>query len=413
MVAVVRTRVARTRFTMGLAVALFAAGVGPVAHAASIETIAKQAILVDITSNTVLFEKSPDQRMAPSSMSKIMTMYMVFDAIKEGRLTLESTLPVSERAWRMQGSKMFVELHNNIKVDDLIKGVIVQSGNDACIVFAEGLAGSESAFAERMNKRARELGLKDTNLTNATGWPDPNHYMTARDLSILAEHLIKDFPEYYHYYSIREFKYHGINQGNRNPLLYRGMDVDGMKTGHTEAGGYGLTASAEREGRRLILVVNGLPSMQAPRRRIGPVDRMGLPRIRHLRPVQGGRDGRSGAALVGRAGHRSGHCAGGHEGYHGPCRPQRHEGVAGQQRPGRRAGEEGRRGGQGGGVGAGLPGQGVPGGRRPGRGEAGLRGPRPGGGEVPHFRGELIGVSRPVATGLRKAAGLITIGSRP
>ncbi|ALJ35333.1 D-alanyl-D-alanine carboxypeptidase [Azospirillum brasilense] len=263
MVAVVRTRVARTRFTMGLAVALFAAGVGPVAHAASIETIAKQAILVDITSNTVLFEKSPDQRMAPSSMSKIMTMYMVFDAIKEGRLTLESTLPVSERAWRMQGSKMFVELHNNIKVDDLIKGVIVQSGNDACIVFAEGLAGSESAFAERMNKRARELGLKDTNLTNATGWPDPNHYMTARDLSILAEHLIKDFPEYYHYYSIREFKYHGINQGNRNPLLYRGMDVDGMKTGHTEAGGYGLTASAEREGRRLILVVNGLPSMQA------------------------------------------------------------------------------------------------------------------------------------------------------
>lgn len=263
MVAVVRTRVARTRFAMGLAVALFAAGVGPVAHAASIETIAKQAILVDITSNTVLFEKSPDQRMAPSSMSKIMTMYMVFDAIKEGRLTLESTLPVSERAWRMQGSKMFVELHNNIKVDDLIKGVIVQSGNDACIVFAEGLAGSESAFAERMNKRARELGLKDTNLTNATGWPDPNHYMTARDLAILAEHLIKDFPEYYHYYSIREFKYHGINQGNRNPLLYRGMDVDGMKTGHTEAGGYGLTASAEREGRRLILVVNGLPNMQA------------------------------------------------------------------------------------------------------------------------------------------------------
>ncbi|AIB11695.1 D-Ala-D-Ala carboxypeptidase [Azospirillum argentinense] len=263
MVAVVRTRVARTRFAMGLAVALFAAGVGPVAHAASIETIAKQAILVDITSNTVLFEKSPDQRMAPSSMSKIMTMYMVFDAIKEGRLTLDSTLPVSERAWRMQGSKMFVELHNNIKVDDLIKGVIVQSGNDACIVFAEGLAGSESAFAERMNKRARELGLKDTNLTNATGWPDPNHYMTARDLAILAEHLIKDFPEYYHYYSIREFKYHGINQGNRNPLLYRGMDVDGMKTGHTEAGGYGLTASAEREGRRLILVVNGLPNMQA------------------------------------------------------------------------------------------------------------------------------------------------------
>lgn len=263
MVAVVRTRVARTRLAVGLSVALIAAGLGPVAHAASIETIAKQAILVDVTSNTVLFDKNADQRMPPSSMSKIMTMYMVFEAIKEGRLSLDSTLPVTERAWRMQGSKMFVELHNNIKVDDLIKGVIVQSGNDACIVLAEGLAGSEQSFAERMNKRAKELGLKDTNLTNATGWPDPNHYMTSRDLATLAERLIKDFPEYYHYYSIREFKYHGITQGNRNPLLYRGMGADGMKTGHTDAGGYGLTASAEREGRRLILVVNGLPSMQA------------------------------------------------------------------------------------------------------------------------------------------------------
>ena len=263
MVAVVRTRVARTRLAVGLSVALFAVGLGPVAHAANIDTIAKQAILLDVTSNTVLFDKNADQRMPPSSMSKIMTMYMVFEAIKEGRLSLDSTLPVTERAWRMQGSKMFVELHNNIKVDDLIKGVIVQSGNDACIVLAEGLAGSEQSFAERMTKRARELGLKDTNLTNSTGWPDPNHYMTARDLSILAERLIRDFPEYYHYYSIREFKYHGINQGNRNPLLYRGMGADGMKTGHTEAGGYGLTASAERDGRRLILVVNGLPSMQS------------------------------------------------------------------------------------------------------------------------------------------------------
>ena len=258
MIAVVRTRVA-----LGLAAVLFAAGMSPVASAASIETIAKQAILVDMTSQTVLFEKNADERMPPSSMSKIMTMYMVLEAIKEGRLTLESTLPVSERAWRMQGSKMFVELNNNIKVDDLIKGVIVQSGNDACIVLAEGLAGSEPAFAERMTRRAREIGLKNTNLVNATGWPDPNHYMTARDLSILAERLIKDFPEYYHYYSIREFQYHGITQGNRNPLLYRGIGADGIKTGHTDLAGYGLTASAEREGRRLILVVNGLPNMQA------------------------------------------------------------------------------------------------------------------------------------------------------
>lgn len=245
-----------------MAGATIAAGAAD-ARAATLDTIAKQAILVDLTSNTVLFEKNADERMAPSSMSKIMTGYMVFEALKSGRLSLDSTMPVSERAWRMQGSKMFVELHNNIKVDDLIKGMIVQSGNDACIVLAEGLSGSESAFAEQANRRAKELGLKGSNFANSTGWPDPNHYMTARDLAILAEHLIKEFPEYYRYYSIREFKYHGINQGNRNPLLYRGMDVDGMKTGHTDAGGYGLTASGEREGRRLLLVVNGLPSMQA------------------------------------------------------------------------------------------------------------------------------------------------------
>lgn len=253
----------RIRFAAALAVALTALGGVLPARAATIETIARQAILLDMTTNTVLFDKNADQRMPPSSMSKVMTMYMVFEALKSGRLSLEHTLPVSERAWRMQGSKMFVELHNMIKIDDLIKGVIVQSGNDACIVLAEGLAGSEPAFAEMMNKKAKEIGLTNSNLTNATGWPDPNHYMTARDLAILAERLIKDFPEYYHYYSIRDFQYHGIKQGNRNPLLYRGIGADGLKTGHTDAAGYGLTASAERDGRRLILVVNGLPSMQA------------------------------------------------------------------------------------------------------------------------------------------------------
>lgn len=249
-----------------IAAAVAAAALMTVSQAAmanTIETVARQAILVDITSNTILLNKNGDERMPPSSMSKIMTMYMVFEALRDKRISLDSTLPVSERAWRMQGSKMFVELHNNIKVDDLIKGVIVQSGNDACIVLAEGLAGSEGAFAERMTKRAGELGMTGTNLVNATGWPDPNHYMTARDLATLAERLIKDFPEYYHYYAIKEFKYHGINQGNRNPLLYRGIGADGIKTGHTDAAGYGLTASAERDGRRLILVVNGLPNMQA------------------------------------------------------------------------------------------------------------------------------------------------------
>ncbi len=253
----------RTRFVAALTAVLAAAATILPARAANIDTIAKQAILIDVSTNTVLFEKNADQRMPPSSMSKIMTMYMVFDAIKKGRLSLDHTLPVSERAWRMQGSKMYVELHNSIKVDDLIKGVIVQSGNDACIVLAEGLAGSEEAFAEQANAKARELGLTNSTLTNATGWPDPNHLMTARDLSTLAKRLITDFPEYYHYYSIREFTYHGIKQGNRNPLLYRNIGADGMKTGHTDIAGYGLTASAIRDGRRLVLVVNGLPNMQA------------------------------------------------------------------------------------------------------------------------------------------------------
>lgn len=254
----------RVRLGAAFAGALIAAGLVLPVRAATIDTIGKQAILLDLSTNTVLLEKNADQRMPPSSMSKLMTLYMVFEALKDGRLSFDHTLPVSERAWRMQGSKMFVELNNSIKVSDLIRGVIIQSGNDACIVLAEGLAGSEQSFAEKMNKRAKEMGLKDSNLTNATGWPDPNHYMTARDLSVLAEHLIRDFPEYYYLFSEKEFTYHGIKQGNRNPLLYRNTaGVDGLKTGHTEVAGYGLTASGERDGRRLVLVINGLPSMQA------------------------------------------------------------------------------------------------------------------------------------------------------
>lgn len=233
------------------------------ADAASVETLAKQAILVDLSTHTVLFEKAADERMPPSSMSKLMTMYVVFDALKAGRLSLEDKLPVSEKAWRMQGSKMFVELRNQIRVDDLIKGVTVQSGNDACVVLAEGLAGSEEAFAEQLNKRAKEIGLRDSHFANSNGWPDPNHLMTARDLYTLATHIIEDFPEYYKYFSIKDYVYHNIKQGNRNPLLYRNTAVDGLKTGHTEAGGYGLVASSMRDGRRLILVANGMPSMQA------------------------------------------------------------------------------------------------------------------------------------------------------
>lgn len=254
----------RNRCVAAVVGALLAGAASSGAQAATIETIAKQAILYDLSTNTVLFEKNADEQMHPSSMSKLMTIYTVFDSLKAGRMTLEDKFPVSQRAWRMQGSKMFVELNNQIKVDDLIKGVVVQSGNDACVVLAEGLAGSEEAFAEMLNKRAKELGLNNSHFTNSNGWPDPNHLMSARDLSILAKHIIEDYPDFYKYFSIKEFTYHGIKQGNRNPLLYRNnISVDGLKTGHTEVGGYGLTASAIRDNRRLILVVNGLPSMQS------------------------------------------------------------------------------------------------------------------------------------------------------
>ena len=253
----------RVLMCTGFVVAISVFGFAAPVQAATLDTIARQAILVDATTNTVLFEKSADQKMPTSSMSKVMTAYMVFEALREKRLTLEDTLPVSEHAWRTQGSKMFVELGARIKVEDLIRGMIIQSGNDASIVLAEGLGGSEEAFAKKMTERAHALGMKDSSFANATGWPDDNHYSTCRDLATLARALILTFPEYYHYDAEREFTYHGIKQGNRNPLLYRNMGVDGLKTGHTEIAGYGLIASAQRDGRRLILVINGLPSMQA------------------------------------------------------------------------------------------------------------------------------------------------------
>jgi D-alanyl-D-alanine carboxypeptidase (penicillin-binding protein 5/6) len=223
-------------------------------------TKAREAIVVDFETGTVMLGKNADERMPPSSMSKLMTGYMVFDALKKGEISLQDKFKVSEQAWSKQGSKMFVQLGSEISVEDLLKGVIVQSGNDACIVLAEGLAGSELQFAALMNKKAKEIGLNSSNFTNSTGWPDDNHYMTARDLATLAKRIIEDFPEYYPYYAIREFKYHNITQQNRNLLLNRGVGVDGLKTGHTEVAGYGITVSAKNDGRRVIVVVNGLSS---------------------------------------------------------------------------------------------------------------------------------------------------------
>ncbi|HUI16985.1 MAG TPA: D-alanyl-D-alanine carboxypeptidase family protein [Alphaproteobacteria bacterium] len=227
----------------------------------SIDTSAKQAIMVDAGTGAVLFAKAADERMAPSSMSKMMTLYVLFERLKEGRIKLDDTLAVSEKAWRTGGSKMFVQIGSRVRVDDLIQGIAVQSGNDACVVVAEGLSGSEQAFAEEMNKKAKELGLSASHFVDASGLPDPQQYMTARDLVTLARRLIVDFPQYYHYFNEIEFTFNGIKQGNRNPLLYKTLNVDGLKTGHTEAGGYGLTASAVRDGRRIILVLNGMSSV--------------------------------------------------------------------------------------------------------------------------------------------------------
>ena len=242
--------------------AAFVAGAAP-AFAQPIETQARQAYIVDMKTGTVLFEKNADEVMPPSSMSKMMTVHMLFEKLQKGEVKLTDEFPVSEKAWRIQGSKMFVPLGSRVKVEDLIRGIVIQSGNDACIVVAEALAGSEEAFAEQMTKKGRELGLTKTVFKNASGWPHPEHVTTARELAIIARHTIEQFPEYYKYYAELNYTFNGIKQGNRNPLLYKPLGADGLKTGHTEAAGYGLTASVKRGERRIIMVVNGLPSMKA------------------------------------------------------------------------------------------------------------------------------------------------------
>jgi serine-type D-Ala-D-Ala carboxypeptidase (penicillin-binding protein 5/6) len=228
-----------------------------------IETQAKHALILEVETGVVLLDKGADERIPPASMSKIMTAYIVFGMLKEGRAALTDELPVSERAWRLQGSKMFVPIGGRISIEDLLKGVIIQSGNDACLVLAEGLAGSEEAFVELMNQKAKEIGLTDSHFTNVSGLPDPDHWMTARDLATLAIHTIQDFPEYYHYYSEMDYEFNNIKQGNRNPLLYKNVGADGLKTGHTEEAGYSLAASVARDNRRIVLVLNGLPTMKA------------------------------------------------------------------------------------------------------------------------------------------------------
>ncbi len=225
-------------------------------------TSAPYAYILDLSTDTILLSKQANIPMPPASMSKLMTLYMVFDRLKRGSLSLDDKFPVSRKAWKKGGSKMFVKVGDKVSVADLLRGIIVQSGNDACIVVAEAIAGTEDAFAEMMTEKGREIGLTDSTFTNATGWPDPRHRMSARDLAILAQRLIAEFPELYKMFSEKTFTYNNIKQGNRNPLLYRNIGADGLKTGHTVAAGYGLAGSAQRGGRRIVVVVNGLKSVR-------------------------------------------------------------------------------------------------------------------------------------------------------
>lgn len=224
---------------------------------------AKAWLLVDTASGLPLAEKDADARLEPASLTKLMTAYLAFSAIKEGRLKRDQALPVSEKAWRMEGSRMFLEPTRPARVEDLLRGMIVQSGNDACIVLAEAIAGSEEGFASMMNQMAKRLGMSGSHFVNATGLPHAQHYTTARDLAKLTTALINGFPEYYKLYAERDFTYNGIRQPNRNRLLYMDPTVDGVKTGHTESAGYCLIASGQRDRRRLLSVVLGAGSDSA------------------------------------------------------------------------------------------------------------------------------------------------------
>ena len=237
------------------------------ASAAEMLTPARHVHITDFESGKVLFAKDAEAPMKPASMAKIMTVFIVFQRIADGSLRLDDSFLVSEKAWRKGGSRSFVEVGSRVSVSDLLHGVIVQSGNDAAIVLAEGIAGTEDAFAEEMNYWAEKLGMKQTNFRNATGWPDPDLTTTAMDLNILAIELIKrfpvaEYPELYPMFAKKEFTYNNITQPNRNPLIYGTAGADGLKTGHTEESGYGLVGSAIRNGQRFVMVLNGMDSMK-------------------------------------------------------------------------------------------------------------------------------------------------------
>lgn len=229
----------------------------------AIESIAKTALVIDLSTNEILLEKNSTEKTYPSSMTKMMTALVAFEKIKDGSLSLDQEFLISKKAWKMGGSKMFIEVDKRVSVYDLLLGVVVQSGNDASIAIAEGISGSEEIFAIEMNNLGKKIGLTGSNFTNSSGWPDDNHYTTAEDLAKVAQYTIENHYELYQMYKISDFTYNGIKQDNRNPLLYTFEGADGFKTGYTEAAGYGLVGSAERGDRRLIVVLNGLESSKS------------------------------------------------------------------------------------------------------------------------------------------------------
>ena len=224
-------------------------------------TTARTALVIDNTTGDVLLSKDIDRPIPPASMSKLMTLFMVFESLEEGKIKMDDTFRVSRKAWAKGGSKMFVREGASVTIENLIKGVIIQSGNDACIVLAEGIAGTEENFAELMTIRAKEIGLTNSNFKNSTGWPDPEHYMTSKDLVTLANKIREEYPSYYKIFDDLEFTWDGISQKNRNPLLSMNLGADGLKTGYTEDAGYGLIASAKQNGRRITFVITGLKSI--------------------------------------------------------------------------------------------------------------------------------------------------------
>jgi D-alanyl-D-alanine carboxypeptidase (penicillin-binding protein 5/6) len=243
---------------------LFLATIPPVfAQQPELSIAAKSFILSDFHSGQILASHNPHERLDPASLTKLMTAYIVFSVLKQERITLDQVVPVSNKSWRMVGSRMFIEPNKRVTVDELIHGMIVQSGNDACVALAELIAGSEDLFAHMMNEEAKRLEMYNTHFMNSTGLTHPEHYSTAHDLALLAAAIIRDFPEFYPLYSLREYTYNGITQPNRNRLLWTDPNVDGMKTGWTEAAGYCLITSAKRDHRRLISVVMGTASANA------------------------------------------------------------------------------------------------------------------------------------------------------